>query len=254
MSGMIGMIGTTGTSGRCTANGRKDEGTDMKERIREKLLALGANLCGFAGIERFAEAPAGFHPRDVFPGCNSVVAFGIALPKGLYAADARMVYSYYNSFACPEVDRIALRTAAYLEDSFHGLGVPLPCDGPYEYWDESRMEGRGLISMKHAAALSGLGTLGKSTLLLNGKYGNRLVVGCVLTDLQLASDPLADSICLADCDECIRNCPAGAIGEGGVEQKACRLNTYVKNRRGFDAVDCTRCRTVCPMRFGLAQA
>lgn len=31
------------------------------------LKALGADLCGVAGMERFAQAPAGYHPRDVCP-------------------------------------------------------------------------------------------------------------------------------------------------------------------------------------------
>lgn len=31
------------------------------------LKALGADLCGVAGMERFAQAPAGYPPRDVCP-------------------------------------------------------------------------------------------------------------------------------------------------------------------------------------------
>ncbi len=223
----------------------------MKEELREKVLGLGANICGFAGIERFAGAPKGYHPRDIFPDCKSVVAFGIALPKGLYITDSRLIYSYFNSFACPQVDSIAYHTAVVLENTYHGLGVPLPSDGPYDYWDEEKMEGRGLLSMKHVAYLSGIGTFGKNTLLLNREYGNRLVIGCVLTNLEIESDEFASGICLEHCDLCIRNCPVGAINESGVQQKTCRANSYGKTKRGFDTVECNRCRTVCPMCFGL---
>lgn len=97
--------------------------------------------------------------------------------------DSRLIYAYFNSFVCPQVDRIAYQTAAVLENTYYGTGVPLPSDGPYDYWDEQKMEGRGLLSMKHVAYLSGIGTFGKSTLLLNREYGNRLLIGCVLTDL-----------------------------------------------------------------------
>ena len=223
----------------------------MKEELREKVLGLGANLCGFAAIERFAGAPKGFHPCDIFPDCKSVVTFGIALPKGIYIADSRLIYSYFNNFACPQVDSIAYHTAVVLENTYHGLGVPLPSDGPYDYWDEDKMEGRGLLSMKHVAYLSGMGTFGKSTLLLNREFGNRLVIGCVLTNLEIESDEFASGICLEHCDLCIRNCPAGAINEGGVQQKTCRTNSYGKTKRGFDTVECNRCRTTCPMCFGL---
>lgn len=223
----------------------------MKEELREKVLSFGADICRFAGIERFAGAPEGFHPRDIFPECKSVVTFGVALPRGLYQVDSRLIYSHFNYFTCSQVDRVAYQTAAFLEKTYNGTGVPMPCDGPYDYWDEEKMEGRGLLSMKHVAYLSGIGTLGKNTLLLNKDYGNRLIVGCVLTDLEIESDELAAGVCLEHCDLCVRSCPAGAISEFGVEQKPCRMNTYSRTKRGFDTVECNRCRTVCPMRFGL---
>jgi epoxyqueuosine reductase QueG len=37
--------------------------------------------------------------------------------------------------------------------------------------------------MKHAAVNAGIGALGKNTLLINKKYGNRLVIGAILTTL-----------------------------------------------------------------------
>lgn len=193
-----------------------------------------------------------FHPADLFPDCKSVIAFGIALPKGIFLAEAQLIYAYYNNFALPLVDRLALQTAVFLEKTYQGIGVPLPCDAPYDYWDEEKMEGRGLLSMKHVAYLSGIGTLGKSTLLLNNEYGNRLVIGCVLTDLQIESDELAAEVCLEQCDLCIKSCPVAAIGEGHVRQKPCRVNSFGKTKRGHDTVVGNQCRTVCPMGLGLA--
>jgi len=223
----------------------------MKEELRKKIIEYGADICGFAGIDRFVEAPKGFHPYDIFPECKSIIVFGLALPKGIYMAKSKLIYSYFNSFACPQVDQISFQVAAFLESTYHSITVPLPCDGPYDYWDEEKMNGRGLLSMKHAAYLSGIGTLGKNTLLINKEYGNRLVIGCVLTDLEIESDEIAATICPESCQLCIQNCPVGAISTNGVEQKPCRLNSYGKTKRGFDTVDCNCCRTVCPMRFGL---
>jgi hypothetical protein len=39
----------------------------MEDQIKEIVMRLGADVCGIAGIDRFSEAPKGFHPRDVFP-------------------------------------------------------------------------------------------------------------------------------------------------------------------------------------------
>ena len=61
----------------------------------------------------------------------------------------------------------------------------MPCDNSYEYWDEEKLQGKGLISMKHTAVLCGIGALGKNTLLLNPQHGNELTIGVILTDLNL---------------------------------------------------------------------
>lgn len=225
----------------------------MKEEIREIVLSLGADVCGFIGIERFEGAPEGFHPRDVYPRCESIIVFGMALPKGLFMGNSRLIYSHFNNFACPQVDQIAYKTANLLEKMYDGIGVPVPCDVPYDYWEEEKMEGRGLLSMKHIGYLAGIGTLGKNTLLINKVYGNRLVIGCVLTNLKLESDELVNDLCLAHCDLCMKSCPVGAIGEAGVDQKRCRLYSFGKTKRGFDTVECNRCRSVCAMRFGIKE-
>lgn len=222
----------------------------MKNKIKEIVYNLGADVCGIANIDRFAEAPKGFHPTDIFTDCKSVIVFGVALPKGLLNVDPTVLYSHYNDFICQQVDRIALKTAKRIEEDLSGFAVPLPCDGPYEYWDSEKMEGRGTLSMKHAAVLAGLGCIGKSTLLLNVKYGTLLTIGAVLTNLDLLSDELAKNICKEGCQLCIENCPANALDGTVANQLKCRKNTYGKTARGFDAVYCNKCRAVCPMKYG----
>lgn len=225
----------------------------MKEKIKKLILSLGADVCGVANIDRFSKAPAGFHPRDIFPDCQSVIVFGIALPKGLIKVEPRLIYGHFNYGSCPGVDWIGFKGAREIERLCGGYAVPIPSDGPYEYWDAEKMEGRGLISMKHAAVLAGLGTLGKSTLLLNEEYGNMLTLGTVLTGLALASDPFAESICIEGCNLCVKNCPSQALDGYRADQSKCRPNTYGTNTRGFTTVNCNKCRVVCPMRFGKGQ-
>lgn len=229
----------------------KKGGVKMKDQIKEYLFSLGADVCGIANLDRFLEAPEGFHPRDIFPDCKSVIVFGISMPKGLTRIEPRLIYGHFNYGTCPHTDWMAFCAAKEMEGRFGGYAVPIPSDGPYEYWDAEKMEGKGLISMKHAAVLAGIGTLGKSTLLLNERFGNLLTLGCVLTDLDLESDPLADPICLEKCRLCIDQCPAQALDGTKVVQAKCRVNTYGTNARGYETVNCNTCRIVCPMRFGV---
>lgn len=222
----------------------------MKARIKEIMYALGADVCGIANIDRFSDAPQGFSPNDIYDDCRSVIVFGIALPKGITKVDPRIVYGHFNSNSCFYVDEVSFKAAKMIEDAFNCFAITLPCDSPYDFWHEDNKEGRGLISMKHAAVLAGIGTLGKNTLLLNKKFGNLLTIGAVLTNLDLESDELSENMCINGCNKCIDQCPAGAIKEGSVNQKLCRNNTYDQNKRGFDVTKCNICRIVCPVKFG----
>jgi len=226
----------------------------MKNAIRSMILGFGADVCGFAAAQDLADAPEGFRPTDIFAKCKSVIVFGIALPRGLAEVEMKLIYGHFNYKTCPEIDMIAFHTAKNIEASYGGCAVPLPSDGPYDYWDADKMEGRGLISMKHAAVAAGLGTFGKNTLLLNSQYGNMLILGAVLSELDLISDPPANNICMEDCNLCISSCPVGALDSSPVNQKACRINTYGTNARGFDTVNCNHCRIICPMKYGINKA
>lgn len=222
----------------------------MEKYIKDVAFQLGADVCGIGSIERFADAPKGFSPLDIYGDCKSVIAVGIALPKGLYEIEPRLIYSHFNAQACIEVDRLTVKLAKELEKKFDCLAIPLPSDAPNEYWDKETMTAKGMISMKHAAVLCGIGSLGKSSLLINEEYGNRLTVGAVLTDFVLEPDEIQPELCIPGCHKCIENCPVQAIANGSVNQSKCRQNTYGKTARGFDTVDCNRCRTSCPMKYG----
>lgn len=224
---------------------------NIKEEIRQIILALGADVCGFASGARLEEYPTGFSPQTIYKECKTVVAFGLALPKGLFEINPRIIYSHFNgTIVCHQVDDIAFKAAKKIEEEFDASVIPLPCDSPSEYWDAAKLTAKGLISMKHTGVLCGLGQLGKNTLLLNEKYGNRLTIGAILLDIELESDPLSDNICILGCHKCVSSCPVQAINKGSVYQNLCRPYTYGKTARGFATVDCNVCRRVCPMENG----
>jgi epoxyqueuosine reductase QueG len=185
----------------------------MKEQIKELIRSLGTDVGGFAHIEQFDNVPAEYNPTDIFPDCKA---------------------------------------AKKPEENYRCIAVPMPCDSPYEYWDSENMEGRGLLYIKHTAAAASLGTIGKNALLLNKQYGNILIIGAILSDLGLTSDLPSEIICMEKCRKCIVNCPVNAIENGTVNQKLCRMHTYGKTKRRFDAVDCNRRRTVCPVFYGIS--
>ncbi len=222
----------------------------MENQIKDMLTGLGADVCGIANIDRFTHAPSGFHPRDLYSDCKSVIVFAKPLPKGLASVNPRIMYIKATDSILNELDRIS--NIACLEiERLGGIAVPLPSDSPYDYWDSERMEGRGILSMRHAAQLAGIGSMGKNNLIINHQYGNMINIGAVLTNLDLQSDPLAPEFCIPNCRLCLDNCPQQALNGQTVNQKLCREHTYTSNGRGFSVCNCNRCRIICPRAFGV---
>ncbi len=221
----------------------------MEKKIKDILKGLGADICGIANIDRFGDAPSGFHPCDIYEGCRSVVVFAKRMPSGLAHVSPRIVYKKANDTTLEELDRITLMASIEIEKT-GATAVPMPSDTPYEYWDSENTEGRGVMSMRHAALLAGIGSMGKNTLIANKDFGNMINLGAVLTDLNLKSDDFAGNICIENCSLCLDNCPVKALDGRTANQKLCRANTYSNNSRGFSVCNCNKCRLICPRAFG----
>ena len=221
----------------------------MEDRIKKLLTELGADICRIANIERFSNAPSGFHPTDIYKECKSVIVFAKCMPKGFAYVSPRNVYNKATDINLNELDRISYLASVEIE-KLGGITVPIPSDSPYEYWDSDNLEGRGLLSMRHAALLAGIGSMGKNTLIINKKYGNMINIGAVLTNLDLKSDPPSEKMCIDSCSLCLDNCPQKALNGRTVNQKLCREYTYSNNKRGFAVCNCNKCRIICPRSLG----
>jgi epoxyqueuosine reductase QueG len=203
-------------------------------------------------VERFAEALKGFHPRALLPQARSVVALARCFPEGPFHARSTIPYSVANDVILQEVARIACELCVVLEGRGGILAVPVPSE-PYECWDVQKREGRGLLSLKHAGWLAGLGVMGKNTLLTSREYGNRICLGAVLLDVELPGDAMADyRLCAEACRLCIDACPVQAIGAATVNQKLCRGNSQGRTAKGEPIYVCNRCRAVCPNGKGIS--
>jgi len=80
------------------------------------------------------------------------------------------------------------------------------------------------IPLKPAAVKAGLGWQGKSTLLVNQKYGTFQALGGIITDAELAeSYPSAENLC-GNCRACIDSCPGKALEQQGLNRSRCLSN------------------------------
>ena len=112
-----------------------------------------------------------------------------------------------------------------------------------------------LLEKAHAAR-AGLGWIGKNTLLLNEQFGSWLVLGEIVTDLELEYDQPVDDRC-GDCTRCLQACPTAALGEPRV-MDARRCISYLTSESGAEIpaqlaaktgdwlLGCDLCQQVCP--------
>ncbi len=70
----------------------------------------------------------------------------------------------------------------------------------------------GIVSHKAIARASGLGWIGKSSLLITPEFGPRVIFSSVLTDIPLSPGKPMKNLC-GDCIICVESCPVGAIGK-----------------------------------------
>jgi epoxyqueuosine reductase len=216
-----------------------------KEIVKGAVFKLGADVCGIADIGRFKDAPDGFHPADILPEARSVIIFGRQFLKGVFKVKSNVPYTLVRNNLIQKMDEIAMNLSLGIEaEGF--LAVPVPSSAPYDYWDEERKHGRGIMSLKHAAQLAGLGNIGKNTLLINKKFGNRLWLGAVITDMELDPDPLTKSLCPESCRICIEACPQGALNGITIDQKRCREISFTVTEGGEMILSCNICRKECP--------
>jgi epoxyqueuosine reductase len=83
--------------------------------------------------------------------------------------------------------------------------IPIPASQIVDWKNQ-----RGHLSHKHIARLAGLGWIGRNNLLVNEKFGSRIRLVTILTDLPLATDSALSKDC-GSCRACQSVCPVGAI-------------------------------------------
>lgn len=215
--------------------------------VKARALALGADLCGVASVDRFDGAPEGFHPLDVMPTCRSVVSFALRFPVGTLRCASPVPYTRVRNTITPRMDALALDLCLYLEEQGFA-SAPVPANE--SQWDARTGRWRSIISQKHAAQAAGLGVIGRHSLLITPEYGSMVWLGAVLTEAELTPDALLPQVC-ADCGLCAAACPVHALEGSEMNQSACWDYAFGDDPDAqIWRIRCHACRDACPHNLG----
>jgi epoxyqueuosine reductase len=248
--------------------------------ITERLFTLaeseGIPVMGVGPCTALENEPPGYRPRDLLRGAKSMVCFGLPVPDAVYVAGSHRIEIVWRSqnLYYRRLDTMSLRLAQTLEET--GMRA-LPIFGCMPQAIDKRGVLVGYLNMIRMAEVAGIGVIGRNGLLLNSRYGSRLMLGGVVTaaDLPAARNhETQEPGCPADCRICLDACPVHAISgkKRGVHVMRClgytartpimsrlyfglltKLNPEAAanymNPRAFDEHAmhvCSRCVALCP--------
>jgi epoxyqueuosine reductase len=110
------------------------------------------------------------------------------------------------------------------------------------------------------AERSGVGFIGKNTMLITRSYGSWVVLGTLVTEVELEPTPAVAPGC-GSCTLCIDACPTDALSEPGVldatrclsywTQTAGEMPDEVMDALGDRVYGCDICQDVCPWNAGV---
>lgn len=142
-------------------------------------------------------------PRVVLPGCRSIIAVGMSYDTGHRAVEDKG-YGRIARYAWgADYHRILGERLKRLETKLQEWAPEAITRG---YVDT------GPVMEKAWAQQAGLGWIGKHSNLVSAEYGSWLVLGEILTTLDLPADPPGTDLC-GSCSLCIQACPTHAISE-----------------------------------------
>lgn len=215
------------------------------------MLSLGADLCGIASIDRFADAPSGYHPLDILPTCKSVISFGSRFPVGTLLCKSDIPYTRARNSITPKMDAIALDFCIEME-KYQVICVPIPTNE--NQWDNNTGRWRSIVSQKHAAQAAGLGTIGRHSLLITPEFGSMVWLGMVLCEQELEPDEIKEPVC-DHCNLCVDVCPVNALENPELKQQTCWEYAFGddEEKRTW-RITCHKCRDICPYNLGTQNA
>jgi epoxyqueuosine reductase len=228
---------------------------------------LGIDVIGAAPAEAYDETERAIRERRA---------------RGLFA-DMRFTMSRPEVSCHPETLLAGARTVVSAALCYYAPGPePGPGEGrlPRYTWTDSYARLRGQLDElgrrlgggyrvlvdanqhvdREGAARAGVGFYGKNTLLITRRFGSWVVLGTLVTDVEVEASARLELDC-GECRLCIEACPTGALDEPGVLDSTRCLSYWTqapapipeeyRGELGSQVYGCDICQDVCPWNRGV---
>lgn len=239
--------------------------------IREQAISLGFSEIGISKAELLEQEAIhlkdwldkGYHgemnymanhfekrvdPRELVPGAKSVISF---------------LFNYYTEKRQPEKTTPKISIYAYGRDYHKVIRKKLKLlyrtirNNLGEHIEGRYFVDSGPLLERDWAKRSGLGWIGKNTLLINPKMGSYFFLAEMILNVELEYDEPISDFC-GTCNKCVDACPTNAIKDGGYEMDGSKCISYLtielkdeiptsfKGSMEDYIFGCDICQDVCP--------
>jgi len=203
---------------------------------------------GYAGEMGYLERNVDMRldPRKLVPGAKTVVS---------------LLFNYHTEKGPTDAESPRIATYAYGKDYHHVLKWKLKELMKWAQSEWGEIAGRVFVDSAPVherawAAKSGLGWVGKNSLLLNQKMGSFFFIAEMILDIELEPDGPTSDHC-GSCTRCIDACPTGAIIQPEVVDGSKCISYFTIELRGAIpepihrhlapwVFGCDICQDVCP--------
>jgi epoxyqueuosine reductase len=184
------------------------------------------------------------HPETLLPGARTVVSAALCYyapgPEPGPGEGRLPRYTWYDAYAV-------------LRNRLEDLGCRL--GGRYRVLVDANQH-----VDREGAVRAGVGFYGKNTMLITRKHGSWVVLGTLVTDVEVEKTPQLELDC-GSCTLCIEACPTGALDEPGTldatrclsywTQSAEPIPDEYREHLGRQVYGCDICQDVCPWNRGI---
>lgn len=221
--------------------------------VKTVALASGASCVGIADLEPFKQGWKVVPPALLTP-FTSAISVALRLDDAtIDAIDGGPTVGYAEHYRAinTALDKVTGELAKWIiGESFRAEAIPASFVADSE-------ELLGNISHKAVARMAGIGWQGKSLLIVSPRFGPRIRLSTVLTDMPLEADGPIENRC-GTCRACAKACPASAIKDVATVDryetrdqalhfgKCAEKTLEFKTRPGIGARICGVCVKVCP--------
>lgn len=189
-----------------------DNNSELKDKIKQFCLDAGADIIGFASVERWEEdneVPPDFRPQAIFEQARTVIVIGVGMPLPIVDTTPSILHKETYDTANRVLDDMAFNLVRYL----NRLGQAAYFFTRDGYGSLRLLKDRPQAAFSHimAGKYAGLGNVGLNNCLLTPEFGPRVRLVSVFTSAILEPDSILEKDLCIKCGACAKCCPVDSI-------------------------------------------